>query len=116
MLKVGVVGVDERRSPVFVQVWIPYLYKYELCNEPAISAAQTRRLVVRYRFDIVCEGRIYRDEVGCRFGSKEEAFARAAEIERELAADGDAYHGCAVHVFDEQDREVALLQIGPTKI
>ncbi len=70
---------------------------------------------MRYRFDIVCEGQIYRDDVGRVFSSKEKAFAHAAAIESELAADGDAYHGCTVHVFDEQGDEVALLQIGRTK-
>lgn len=47
-------------------------------------------------FHIVCEDRIYRYELGRCFATPGQALAYAARIERELAADGDAYLDCEV--------------------
>ncbi len=67
--------------------------------------------VARYRFHVVCREWTFLDNGGQRFRCARHALEHAARIKRELAADGDAYHDCAVQVVDEDDRELAMLAI-----
>ena len=67
--------------------------------------------MARFRFHIVCSEWSFLDDSGQTFRSDTEAFEHAATITRELAADGSAYHDCAILVVDEDDRELALLPI-----
>ena len=68
--------------------------------------------MVRYLFHVMCDGYFYRDEVGQRFDYLDDAKAHAVVIARELAMDGDAYHGFAVCVIDDRGTEVARVPVG----
>jgi hypothetical protein len=67
--------------------------------------------MVRYLFHVMSDGYFYRDEVGRRFDHLDDAKAHAAVIARELAMDGDAYHGFAVCVIDDRGTEVARVPV-----
>jgi hypothetical protein len=67
--------------------------------------------MLRYLFHVMSDGYFYRDEVGRHFDHLDDAKAHAAVIARELAMDGDAYHGFAVCVIDDRGTEVARVPV-----
>jgi hypothetical protein len=60
--------------------------------------------MVRYLFPAAVDSRLYRDEVGRRFGTIEDAKEHALVIARELATD-------AVCVIDDHGNEVARVPV-----
>jgi uncharacterized protein DUF6894 len=68
--------------------------------------------VIQYFFHITDGSRLYTDDTGRTCASRVAAGACAAQIARELAADGDTYARFVVSVADERGNELARIPIG----
>jgi hypothetical protein len=67
---------------------------------------------VQYFFHITDGRRSYTDETGQTCSSRVAAGACAAQIARDLAADGDTYAKFVVSVADERGCELARIPVG----
>jgi uncharacterized protein DUF6894 len=67
---------------------------------------------MQYFFHITDGSRLYQDGMGQACASRVAAGTCAAQIARELAADGNAYAGFFVSVADERGNELARIPIG----
>jgi hypothetical protein len=66
---------------------------------------------VRYFFVVKDRVRTIEDEEGTVLSNPEAAMLQAAIVAAELADDGEAYHGCVVHVIDEQGNEIGKVPV-----
>jgi hypothetical protein len=67
---------------------------------------------MQYFFHITDGSRLYTDDTGRTCASRVAAGTCAAQIARELAADGDTYARFVVSVADERGNELARIPIG----